>query len=219
MVKSALCQIGHCACVTRTVRIGDHVAVELPLISQRATTLPHHIEAESRVKRHGSIVGLSCDGRQRGVRRHVDQFKGVPPIVNNAGGRIWIVRTRNPRGCGADSPFGDADFHVVRSGTELFSAPIPTSSLTVTNGSGYTNSLVLGAGEEIDFLVGRGVDGLLAGSAQKIRIKITSTPTSVTNFLNVTNDRIQSVGRSRKTDQSKIVIPTVVTRKNSHFTR
>ncbi len=59
---------------------------------------------------------------------------------------------------------GDTDFHVVKNGVELFGQFLPGSS-----GTGYTNTLTLGDGDTIDFLVGRGLDNHLYASGLKIQ--------------------------------------------------
>ena len=102
---------------------------------------------------------------------------------NGAGDNYGVVRFTAPSNglyainCGVASAFngpisGDTDFHVIKGSTELFSAQIPASSTTVTNGSGYTNSLALNAGDTLDFAVGRGLDNDISGSGLKIRLTI-----------------------------------------------
>lgn len=49
----------------------------------------------------------------------------------------------------------DADFHVVKNGAELFGRLVPPNS-----GTGYSNTLVLAVGDRIDFVAGRGTNGL-----------------------------------------------------------
>jgi Concanavalin A-like lectin/glucanases superfamily/Immunoglobulin domain/Cohesin domain len=58
---------------------------------------------------------------------------------------------------------GDSDFHVVHNGMELFGEFVPGNSAT-----GYTNDLELAEGDTIDFLTGRGTDGMLFASGLKI---------------------------------------------------
>jgi hypothetical protein len=48
-------------------------------------------------------------------------------------------------------PAGDTDFHVAKNGAELFG-----QFLAPMDRAGYTNALLLAAGDTIDFLVGRG---------------------------------------------------------------
>jgi hypothetical protein len=49
----------------------------------------------------------------------------------------------------------DADFHVVKNGQQLFGRLVPPNS-----GTGYSNTLALAAGDRIDFVAGRGTNGL-----------------------------------------------------------
>jgi hypothetical protein len=49
----------------------------------------------------------------------------------------------------------DADFHVVKNGLELFGRLVPPNS-----GTGYSNTFSLAVGDRIDFVAGRGTNGL-----------------------------------------------------------
>ncbi len=64
-------------------------------------------------------------------------------------------------------PQGDTDYHVVKNGAELFG-----QFLSPVERTGYTNSVVLTAGDALDFLVGRGQDNSNVGSGLKTRVKI-----------------------------------------------
>ena len=108
------------------------------------------------------------------------------PGVNGADDNFAVIRFTAPSNglyavnCAAVSALngsgsGDTDFHVVRGGVELLSAQVPASSTTVTNGSGYTNTLSLVAGQSLDFAVGRGLDNNFNGSALKIQLSITAS--------------------------------------------
>ena len=70
-------------------------------------------------------------------------------------------------------PGGDADFHVVKDGVEVFG-----QFLAPATGTGYTNTWNLAPGQTIDFLVGRGQDGHLSGSGLKINAKVTRLGTA-----------------------------------------
>jgi len=70
-------------------------------------------------------------------------------------------------------PGGDADFHVVKNGTELFGIFLPNFG-----SSGYTNTLSVASGDSLDFLVGRGADGHLYGSGLKIKLTISPVGTN-----------------------------------------
>jgi hypothetical protein len=59
---------------------------------------------------------------------------------------------------------GDADFHVVVNGVEVFG-----QFLAPTAGTAYTNSFNLTDGDIIDLMVGRGADGHLNGTGLKIK--------------------------------------------------
>lgn len=65
-----------------------------------------------------------------------------------------------------DGPLsGDSDFHVVKNGQELFGIFLPPNTP-----GGFTNQLTLRAGDTIDFVTGRGADGLHADrTALKVR--------------------------------------------------
>jgi len=69
-------------------------------------------------------------------------------------------------------PQGDTDYHVVRNSEEIFG-----QFLAPTERTGYTNVLLLAAGDTIDFLVGRGQDNSNVGSGLKTRVRITQVPT------------------------------------------
>ena len=87
---------------------------------------------------------------------------------------------------------GDSDFHVIRSGTELFG-----QFLSPTNGTGYTNLVALNENDTIDFAIGRGVDGKADGSGLRITATLTwvtntppppPPPAAQTNFFDVAKD-------------------------------
>jgi hypothetical protein len=67
---------------------------------------------------------------------------------------------------------GDTDFHVLRNGQELFG-----QFLAPNSGTSWSNTLTLVAGDAIDFVVGRGADGLQDHSS----LKVQATLTLVTN--------------------------------------
>ena len=63
---------------------------------------------------------------------------------------------------------GDTDFHIVTNNVPFFSQfLIPTAS------TGYTNKLLLAAGNTVDFAVGRGADGSVTNSGLDIQLVIT----------------------------------------------
>ena len=65
---------------------------------------------------------------------------------------------------------GDTDYHVVVNGVEVFGQPLPA-----TQGTGWTNTLSLSAGDTIDLALGRGADGNGWGAGLKIVALITPT--------------------------------------------
>jgi len=67
----------------------------------------------------------------------------------------------------------DADFHVVRSGVELFGEFLPPNST-----ASYSNELALAGGDTIDFLIGRGADGRQYGSILKIQATLNRLSTN-----------------------------------------
>jgi len=64
----------------------------------------------------------------------------------------------------------DSDFHVARNGVELFGQFLPPNSRT-----GYTNILTLSAGDTVDFVIGRGPDGLTFDTGLKIQATLSAT--------------------------------------------
>ena len=63
---------------------------------------------------------------------------------------------------------GDTDFHIVTNNVPFFSQfLIPTAS------TGYTNKLLLAAGNTVEFAVGRGADGSVTNSGLDIQLVIT----------------------------------------------
>jgi uncharacterized membrane protein len=68
-----------------------------------------------------------------------------------------------------DGPLsGDADFYILKNGSEIFRYFLPPRSAT-----GYSNEVTVAAGDTIDFAVGRGPDGILEGSGLKINASLT----------------------------------------------
>jgi len=65
-------------------------------------------------------------------------------------------------------PSGDTDFHVVDNGHILFS-----EFLAPVSGTSFSRQRNLSAGDTIDFVMGRGADGIEYGSALKIQAVIT----------------------------------------------
>jgi hypothetical protein len=66
---------------------------------------------------------------------------------------------------------GDCDYHVLDNGAELFGQFLPGNS-----GTNFSTTLNLAAGDTIDFVVGRGLDGNGDGSGLKIQASLTSVP-------------------------------------------
>ena len=62
----------------------------------------------------------------------------------------------------------DADFHVVKNGSELFGQLVPPNS-----GVNYSNTLTLAVGDRIDFVAGRGTNGL-PNTGLKIQATLTA---------------------------------------------
>ena len=65
---------------------------------------------------------------------------------------------------------GDTDYHVVVNGVEVFGQPLPA-----TQGTGWTNTISLHAGDTIDLALGRGADGNGWGAGLKMVALITPT--------------------------------------------
>src|SRR6185436_7599366 len=68
---------------------------------------------------------------------------------------------------------GDTDFHIVHNGAEIFGPFLPPRS-----GTGFTNSVVLAAGDTVDFAIGRGMDNSVSGSGLKIQATLTYMSTN-----------------------------------------
>jgi hypothetical protein len=62
----------------------------------------------------------------------------------------------------------DSDYHVVVNGVEVFGRFFPPNSA-----AGYSNVFNLAGGDTIDFLAGRGADGMAYGSGVKIKATLT----------------------------------------------
>jgi len=92
---------------------------------------------------------------------------GVARFTLPAGGdgdykiQTWV----SPLFDGASS--ADSDFHVVKNGQEVFG-----QFLAPNTQGGYTNTIHLVSGDTIDLDVGRGADGLQAGTALKIQASL-----------------------------------------------
>jgi hypothetical protein len=67
----------------------------------------------------------------------------------------------------------DTDFHVTRNNVEIFAV-----ALSGTETAGYTNSIVLAAGDTIDFAVGRGADDSYIWSGLKVEATLDRTSTN-----------------------------------------
>jgi choice-of-anchor C domain-containing protein len=72
----------------------------------------------------------------------------------------------------ADS--GDCDYHVVQNGVELFGQSLPPRT-----GTSFATTLLVNAGDTLDFLIGRGADGRLYGSGLKLKATLTFVQTNV----------------------------------------
>jgi choice-of-anchor C domain-containing protein len=79
----------------------------------------------------------------------------------------------------------DADFHVVKNGIELFGRLVPPNS-----GTSFSNTLSLAAGDRIDFVAGRGTNGL-ADTGLKIQttlVRLTNVPPPPSVVYDVSSD-------------------------------
>ncbi len=74
---------------------------------------------------------------------------------------------------------GDTDYHVVVNGIEVFGQPLPA-----TQGTGWTNTISLSAGDTIDLALGRGADGNGWGAGLKIAAVITPTTNDAVTLTN-----------------------------------
>jgi predicted aconitase with swiveling domain len=86
----------------------------------------------------------------------------------------------------------DADFHVLRNGSELFGI-----ALSGTNSATYTNRVGLAGGETIDFVIGRGADNSFIGTGLKIVATLdllSLTPVAPTIVSQPTNQTVLAGG-------------------------
>lgn len=103
-----------------------------------------------------------------GVEGHPDNYGAIRfTVPTNGGAAFKLEAAVRDYLDGASS--ADADFHIVVNGVEIFAQFLPANA-----GTGYTNTLSLASGDNVDFLVGRGADGLINNSGLKIQVTLTS---------------------------------------------
>ncbi len=90
---------------------------------------------------------------------------GVVRFTAPKAGEYQLQTTVRPVFDGPSS--SDCDFHILKNGQELFGVMLPPRT-----GTNYTNSVQLALGETIDYIIGRGDDGVLDGSALKLEVKV-----------------------------------------------
>lgn len=96
-------------------------------------------------------------------------------VPSNGGGKYRLDSAVESFMNGSRS--GDTDFHILKSGQEIYGVALPANAGLTS----YTNELVLAAGETVDFVIGRGTDGILYGSGLKIQVAmdlISTEPTA-----------------------------------------
>jgi hypothetical protein len=107
----------------------------------------------------------------------------VWPGTPGSSGHFGVIRLTLPEGHGGfyhlessvrptfDGPTaGDTDFHILLNGHELFG-----EFLAPHAGADYSTTLVLAAGDNLDFVVGPGTDGTAEHSSLKVRASLTLT--------------------------------------------
>jgi hypothetical protein len=82
----------------------------------------------------------------------------------------------------------DTDFHVARNNVEIFGA-----ALSGIQTAGYSNNIVLAAGDTIDFAVGRGADNSYIWSGLKIEARLDLTSTNPASPTIVSQPQSQTV--------------------------
>ena len=105
---------------------------------------------------------------------------GVIRFTVPAGGG-GVYRIESAAKSNFDGPVsGDSDFHVLKNGQELFGQFLPPNSAT-----GWSNALALASGDAVDFVVGKGADGLNDHSSLKVLARITpvtNVPPAIRRF-------------------------------------
>ena len=122
-----------------------------------ASALYHNPGPENYIHSEGSVFPPNTAWLAPGYEGNPDNF-GVIRFTAPVGGAYRLESTARSVLSSASS--GDYDFHVIQNGREVFGRFMPPQSST-----GYTNILVLAAGDTIDFAVGRGADNSEFGSA------------------------------------------------------
>lgn len=90
----------------------------------------------------------------------------VPPL---GGGVYRLESSAKSRLVGASSR--DSDYHVITNGVEAFGIFLPPNSIT-----GYTNEMLLNPGDTVDFMTGRGADGIDFGSGIQLKATLGLNP-------------------------------------------
>ena len=90
-------------------------------------------------------------------------------VPNQGNGRYRLESTVESRLSGNSST--DSDFHVVVNQVEVFGVFLPANSR-----SGYTNESVLNPGDTVDFVCGRGADGIEYGGGLKLKATLSTPP-------------------------------------------
>ena len=110
-----------------------------------------------------------------GVEGHPDNFGTIRFTVPTGRGGEYRVESK------VETFTGDTDFHVVKNGIELFGVSLAGSAPPTQ----YSNLVSLAAGDTVDFMIGRGADGLEYGSGLKIKafltlLETTNAPPTIT---------------------------------------
>ena len=103
---------------------------------------------------------------QPGLEGHPDNFGAIRFTAPLGAGRVYRVSSAATTYLDGASSH-DADFHVVYKGLELH-----RNFMTPNSSDSFSTTIYLSGGESLDFLVGRGADGLAYGSGLKISIHL-----------------------------------------------
>jgi hypothetical protein len=134
-----------------------------------------------------------------GVQGFPENYNVIRFTVPNGGDGTYDLAT-SARPAYDGSIQGDTDFHVLRNGVALFE-----QALAAGASAGYTNSLVLAAGDTIDFAIGRGVDNSYHGSGLKIEATLNVTSTNPVAPTIISQPQSQTVAEGANVTFSLVV--------------
>jgi hypothetical protein len=137
---------------------------QMPTIKHNATTNTAISDSGQQVMPPGSVIF------EAGTDGSPQNFGVIRFTVPQQGGGTYSLESAVQCYLDGDRS-GDTDYHVVVNGVEVFGQFLPPRSAT-----GYTNTLTLAVRDTVDFMVGRGADGVQYGSGLKIQATLTPVP-------------------------------------------